>query len=124
MAGLTETADRLKQLQQPPSALRTYAESTPTPRGQIEPGNIDLAKRPIVKNADGSISTVRSMSVGMDGKEYLIPTVSDDGKILKEDDAIRLFKKTGRHLGAFSTPDDATAYAKRLHEDQAKFYGR
>ncbi|WP_019658908.1 hypothetical protein [Stenotrophomonas hibiscicola] len=93
-------------------------------RGQLSAGNIDLTKRPVVRNADGSISTVRSISANFDGREYLIPTVSDDGRILSDDDAIDLFRRTGRNLGAFDTPENATAYAESLHNDQARMYDR
>lgn len=106
------------------STVKWDDDKTPAGKaaGLLEPGNIDLNARPIVKNPDGSISTVRSMSVGIDGKEYLIPTVSDDGKILSEEDAINIFRQTGRHLGAFDNPDNATAYAENLHNQQEKQY--
>lgn len=94
-------------------------EEGPTP---LVPGNIDLKHRPIVKNADGSISTVRSMGVNIGGKEVLIPTVSDDGRIMSDDEAVDTHKRTGKHLGMFRTPEESTAYAERLHEDQADMY--
>lgn len=101
------------------ATVRFAPEEVP---GMIESGNIDLSGRPVVRNADGSISTVRSISVGMDGKEYLIPTVSEDGKVLSDADAVKQFKKTGKHLGVFDSPEDATAYARQLHEDQENLY--
>jgi len=87
-------------------------------RGQLQAGNIDLNNRPMVRNPDGSISTVRSISANFDGQEVLIPTVSDDGRVLSDDDAIAQYQRTGRNLGIFDTPDNATTYAQTLHRDQ------
>lgn len=92
------------------------------PRGLLEKGNIDIHNRPVVKNSDGSISTVRSMSTNIDGREVLIPTVSDDGRIMSDDEAIDNFMRTGKHLGMFDNPGDATAYAESLHNQQADEY--
>ena len=87
----------------------------------IREGNIDLTKRPVVKNKDGSISTVRSMSFEEDGMQILIPTVVGD-KVVSDKAAIDHYRKTGEHLGMFSSVKAANAYAKKLHEEQDKMY--
>jgi hypothetical protein len=90
----------------------------PAQRGLITPGNIDLQKQPIVKNPDGSSSTVRSLGVNIDGQEVLIPTVAHDGsRILSDEEAIQQYKRSGKHLGIFDTPKNSTAYAVQLHKD-------
>ncbi len=83
-------------------------------------GNIDLSTRPEVINDDGSTSTVRGGSYNIDGKEVLLPHVSDDGKTLSKDEAIRQYMTTGKHLGRFDTPQQADEYAVKLHNNQAQ----
>lgn len=84
----------------------------------LEAGNIDLSNRPRVRNHDGSISTVRSLGVNIDNQEVLIPTVSEDGRIMGDEEAINTYVKTGRHLGKFKTPEESNAYAEVLHRSQ------
>jgi hypothetical protein len=82
-------------------------------------GDIDLSTRPRVRNADGSISTVRSIGISEDGQEIVIPTVSDDGRILSNEDAIDAYHKTRKYLGKFASRKAADAFAQRLHESEA-----
>lgn len=102
-----------------PAGLRSNTQIAGKFPGMLSPGNIDLTNRPRVKNADGSTSTVRSASFGLGGKETLLPTVSDDGRILTDDQAVDQFRRTGANLGMFANPRAADAYATGLHNQQA-----
>lgn len=102
--------------------LGTVEASQQKPAGLVEGGNIDLGNRPVVNNADGTISTVRSISIEEDGNEVLIPTVSDDGRILTDQQAVAQYRSTGKHLGKFDSVEHANTYAKALHEGQAERY--
>ncbi len=87
-------------------------------------GNIDLTNRPIVKNDDGSISTVRSMSFqDEEGKEVLVPTVVN-GKIVSDSEAINNYYRTGEYLGKFDSVEEANEYAEELHKQQEKLYSQ
>ena len=91
-------------------------------QGMLRPGNINLDKRPRVKNPDGSISTIESMSINHGGAEWLIPTITPDGKRMSNEQAAQRFLSTGEHLGAFASPQFADAYAKALSLRQGQHY--
>jgi hypothetical protein len=105
---------------QPPMSMPFGGAAVPS--GIMGLGNIDLENRPVVHNPDGTISTVRSMSANFGDGEVLMPTVSDDGRLLSNDEAVNLYRQTGQHLGIFDTPENASAYAEALHNAQAKMY--
>ncbi len=89
----------------------------------LEPGNIDLNNRPPVRNPDGSVSTVRSISIDDDdGSTVLIPTVVG-GRVVPNEHAINHYMQTGEHLGKFANSDAADAFAQQLHESEARRVG-
>jgi len=93
------------------------AEGVPQP---LVPGNVDLTKRPAVVNPDGTVSSIRSIGIEEDGHRVVIPTVSDDGRVMSDQEAVDHYHRIGRHLGIFKTQDEADAYAELLHELQAR----
>lgn len=93
-----------------------------SPGGPISPGNIDLNNRPIVRNADGSISTVRTMGFTDKGGAVVnVPTVVG-GKIVSDQEAIDNYYNTGQHLGIYRSVRDSNIAAEKLHRDQEKQY--
>lgn len=92
--------------------------------GMTEAPNIDLMNRPKVKNEDGTVSTVFSTGVEMDGHHYLLPRVTDEGEIVSPEEAVKVFKKTGKHLGRFSSREASDNYAEKLHNQQKSLYSR
>jgi hypothetical protein len=102
-----------------------FDRSPDTAAGLLVPGNINIHQRPVVRNADGSISTVRSMTfTDDDGRAVLIPTVLPGRGVVPPQQAIDHYYRTGEHLGIFERPDLADAYARALHEQQATEYMR
>jgi len=103
-------------------AVAVPVQPTAVPQPPVVPvvqGNIDIFNRPAVQNADGTASSVLSKSWNFDGKEVLLPTVSEDGRIMGDDEAVQQYRQTGQHLGVFATPAEASAYAEWLHQQQA-----
>lgn len=118
-----EEVDAAKKRAQEAEAAMVEPHDLSQAEGLLEKGNIDPYTRKVERRADGSIATVESFSVNLDGKEVLLPGVID-GKKVSEEAAIEHYRKTGEHLGIFDTPENATAYAQKFHENQAAIYGR
>ncbi len=107
-----------------PDLHKMFSGQGAFPEGELEHGNIDLGNRPVVDNPEtGGQSTVYSTSFGTPQGEILVPRVSDDGRILSEKEAQDQFHKTGKHLGIYSSPEEATKAAELIHQQQARSVG-
>jgi len=75
--------------------------------------------RNVFRNEDGSVSSERSITVGVDGKFYNIPTIFG-GRELLGDDAFRVIfhenggrdPETGKKIKAFNSEPEALKAAK------------
>lgn len=111
-----------------PAAQHMAAES---PKGLIAPGNLDISNRPIIHNAEGTISSEYSASFQDEkGHEVLVPSIVN-GRFLTPDgkkpqpgspqekamfqSAWRHYQQTGEHLGIFDNAANADSYAQILH---------
>jgi hypothetical protein len=77
-------------------------------------GNIDLSKRPIIFNDDGTASTEKSFSISEKGNEILLPKIVN-GIEVSQKEAIKHYHKTGEHLGVYPSIDAANSVAERIH---------
>ena len=89
----------------------------------VETGNIDVYNRTLLRNADGAISSVRTIGIRDGDLEVMIPTVGPNGEDWSEAEAIRFYRETGQHLGKYRNVRDASIAAEQLHESQAQLYG-
>lgn len=131
---LTPDRSRLDFKKANPEVALVTAQTTLTPeqvqavqarlsrQSGVRPGNIDTASLPAVRNPDGSVSTVRTISIQVDGREVLIPTVID-GKVVSNEEAIKAYRATGRNFGSFADVASANAYAEQLHQAEARRIG-
>ena len=92
----------------------------------VVPGNIDLKQLPVVKNNipnEGGVSTVRSISVGVDRGTMLLPTVVN-GKILSDQQAIKFAIDNGKNLGIYKNNATAEMAAQLIHLSEANRVGK
>lgn len=97
-----------------PSAVNYLRGKAAVVRPVVE-GNIDVENRPKVYDKHGNWETVKTITVEMDGKTVLLPTIIN-GKNVTNKEATEHFKKTHEHLGIFKTREEANKYDKQLHE--------
>jgi hypothetical protein len=94
-------------------------------RGLLRPGNIDLSRRKIVRNKDGSISTIRAFYIQDDqGRTVLLPSMDKDGNVMTMPAAVRYWSARGQSLGIFDTPANAEAYESTMHDLLSEQYRR
>lgn len=86
-------------------------------KGMVTAGNIDLNTRPHVQNKDGTYSTIRTITAGIDGNTVLLPTIGDDGRVMSNKEAVEHYKQTGKHLGIFKTESDANRFDEIMHKE-------
>lgn len=77
--------------------------------------------RPPVKLPDGSVGTVKSIGVGDDRGEWVIPTIVN-GKPVSNKEAIRLWKQGKNEAigGPFKTVEESNDYAQKFHLEEEK----
>lgn len=98
---------------------RTKALRAALPKPDVAAATIDVAEDfKKLFNPDGTVSTVRTISFDEDGVEVLIPTVVG-GKLLTNEQAVELFRRSGRHFGKFSSVQRANDFAAKLHDVEA-----
>lgn len=85
----------------------------------LEAPTIDPTKRPAIRNADGSYSTIETVSFATELGEVLIPTIVNGVRVSAEE-AFDHFEATGEHLGIFATAEEAAAFARALSEAQGR----
>jgi hypothetical protein len=110
---------------QAPGASMTVGTPETLKYGAVEAPTLDLKNRPYVSNRaeDGNWynSTVRSMGFTDDqGRNVLVPSVSDDGRIMDDKEAWDEYLKTGRHMGVYPTAEQSDRAGEKIHEDQEK----
>lgn len=78
-------------------------------------GNVDLSSKPLIQ-VDTSLAPIHSeFYFDEDEKKVaIIPSITEEGKLLNRWEAIDLYKSTGRHLGMFASEKQAKDYYAEL----------
>lgn len=94
-----------------PAETQNYVKSIMGMLGNEKYLNSSTQLKPILANADGSVSTERTITVESDGKYAVIPTIVD-GKRMSDADATELYKAgTNPPVGEYGTQAEADTAA-------------
>jgi hypothetical protein len=94
------------------SMMPEYGDGAPV--APAEKGNIDIAAN---NYASYMKSIGQSMHVYKDGLIHaILPKINPIGQDMSDQQSVRLYKKTGGHLGRFVSEDDAYEYTKWLYK--------
>ena len=115
--GLATAADQYDR------ALAKQAEPPAAIPGMRASPTIDLGRRPVVHNSDGTISTLAPIAIDRGGAWVLVPTIATDGSVMSDAEAAANYQRTGQHLGGFDSEAAADAYAHQLHRQQEWLHG-
>jgi len=116
-SGATDISARSRTPLAPPGL-----DKVPMPQARPDGApTMDPGSQPAVQNANGEISTVRTMGFEDNGRQVNVPSVpAEGGRIMSNDEAYQRYKDTGRHLGKYDTIEQAGAAAERLHQQEAQ----
>lgn len=86
--------------------------------------SIGFYNTPVIQNPDGTVSTERTITVEMDGKHHVIPTIVG-GKQLSADDAVNAFRQGSNFaVGTFNDAASADKFAKERSAAGGALSGR
>lgn len=102
-----------------PVGMTATMDLTPQEQNLYQHHLTNIQKHKGTKNADGSVSTIRSITVERDGRQYMIPTVWD-GKILDNQAAVKKAASMGwNYWPSYSTDNEAETRYMQMHDIMA-----
>ena len=101
----------------PLGPVEEQEEHTGPPSGEPQK-NMFPTEHPLVKNDDGTFSNVKTTTVEMDGRHYVIPSMVGR-KQLSTDEAVAVAKEQGLDkYPSFSTGPEALKFSEEEHANQ------
>ena len=96
--------------------FRTPLDAMRPPASQLAAalqGGHPTTGRPMLPNADGSVSTEKTITVEMDGKHYNIPTIVNGQRLSNEEAVSAMRAGRNQPVGVFGSAEEAEAAARQ-----------